>query len=1016
MPDPSQAGDNIQTITVRPEGSTGGEGKPIPAGAKLTRGQVTDLIGKEMPGLSKAGVEGVVRNVIRESGGNSGDDTGDHGTSGGLFQHHNTRLTGLKDYAKTQGTDWKDPATQVKFAATELKRDYPTLLAQLQHADDPAEAEDSFKRVFERPASIMWENKPKLASDNYRYSDYALGEHKGRKDTDTVYMTPMDFLDLSPDLEGKPFASRSGQSIRDSVGRGEDIESIPSLDMKVNGKTGQVTDQDGRHRALLAQEHGVDAIPVAIHKTGEGDPTEIQGLSGNVIPNDFQKADTAPKSLLSRIGNAITPKAEAAEAPQGLRPVDGNPFEATGGASAKAAEKPQAGLRAVEGDPFAAKKEPDGMIGSAARGFSKAVGDTVYGGQELIGKGLQAVGATGIGTSMVTDARARAKEQEDLAAPDKAAHPYATGAGALVGDIAAGLALPGGIAGKIGGNALRTAALGGAVSGALQPVGNDNAYWLQKAGQTALGAGLGAGVHAVAQKVGDIIAPRMRPLYEFVQRVSGQDISKNPAATAVLKRMEQDQKAGGPTAQDMIDLANATPEKPLTIADVGGTGVQSLTGRVARGGGEGQTKVTNFLNDRDRGAGVRLRDDVDNNLGPGSSYEVAKTLRDARKKAAAPAYEAAYAHPPINPDEMAPTGSVGKLTSRPAFMKGMANARKIAAEEGVDMQTLGVDLTSEGVPFFTKVPTWKTLDYVKRGMDDVVEEFRDSTTGRLKLNDYGHAAQGTRTEFRNTLRQLNEPYAAALDSYSGPSTSLDALHAGEDFLLRKPEEIADRMATYGAGDREFYKLGAADTLRTRLEKKGLSADESKAIINNPYMIRQLRPLFDSAPALERFVASVQTEARMFGTRFNALGGSQTAARRAEDASPDIEAMVHAARGALHLKAGNILGAGKNMLTAWNKLRSMRDPQTNADIAHLLTTPLSDAAVAHRLRDFKQFMASLPNTHAHMNRNALANMARTAGPLAAPGVAGVGAGVIPQMIIRPQQNQGQNQGQNPGQPQ
>lgn len=147
--------------------------------AKLSRGQIAALIAEEIPGLSKAGIEGVVRNVFRESGGNPKAYNPDY--SGGLFQHHNSRFDELKAFAKAQGTDWQDPRAQVRFAATEMKKNYPTLLAQLQRADDPAEAEDSFKRVFERPKSIMWENNPRTSSPGYRFSDYALNEHQGRK-------------------------------------------------------------------------------------------------------------------------------------------------------------------------------------------------------------------------------------------------------------------------------------------------------------------------------------------------------------------------------------------------------------------------------------------------------------------------------------------------------------------------------------------------------------------------------------------------------------------------------------------------------------------------------------------------------------------------------------------------------------------------------------------------------------------------------------------------------------------
>ena len=47
-----------------------------------------------------------------------------------------------------------------------------------------------------------------------------------------------------------------------SFGRGDQIEAIPTLDTEVDGPTATVTDQDGRHRALLAQQEGVETMPV----------------------------------------------------------------------------------------------------------------------------------------------------------------------------------------------------------------------------------------------------------------------------------------------------------------------------------------------------------------------------------------------------------------------------------------------------------------------------------------------------------------------------------------------------------------------------------------------------------------------------------------------------------------------------------------------------------------------------------------------------------------------------------
>lgn len=549
MPDAAPAADTTPTMVVRPSpkpDGQGGDAKP----AKLSRNQVTDLVKEEMPGLSAAGVEGVVRNVFRESSGDPGAYNPDY--SGGLFQHHNTRFDGLKTFAKTQGTDWRDPRTQVRFSASELKKDYPTLLAQLSRADDPAEAEDSFKRVFERPASIMWANNPKTASDNYRYSDYAMGEHKGRKNTDIVYMSPSDYLDLSPDFEHPPFSSPSGKSLQNSMARGDEIEAIPTLDMRVKGNTGTVTDQDGRHRALMAQQEGIDAIPVAIRKTGKGEPTEIQGLSGAVVPNDFQKAPPeGPKedrpSLFKRAVNAIVPSAEAAE-PKG-NPWDNDPV---------VGEAPPAGKEAAGGQPQPAKQpwdndpvvEPDGMLMSGVKGAAAGLGRTVLGGQELLGKGLEAAGAKAPGEWLVNDARKGIAGLDQSTAADRAAHPWATGAG----EVAGGFAIPGGIAGKIGTNALRAAAIGGGIGGLLEPDAADGGdYWRDKAKQVGIGTGAGAVAGKVGNALSSVVAPRLAGAVRTLMN-EGVELTPGQMKGGIAKAME-DKLMSVPITGDAIKSA-----------------------------------------------------------------------------------------------------------------------------------------------------------------------------------------------------------------------------------------------------------------------------------------------------------------------------------------------------------------------------------------------------------------------------------------------------------------------------
>ena len=101
-------------------------------------------------GYSPAGAAGIVGNFGQESGGNPAI-IGDQGTSGGLGQWHAERFANLKNFAGSNGADWRDPAIQLKFADHEI-RQTPGLFASLNGASTPSAAADIFQNKFERPA------------------------------------------------------------------------------------------------------------------------------------------------------------------------------------------------------------------------------------------------------------------------------------------------------------------------------------------------------------------------------------------------------------------------------------------------------------------------------------------------------------------------------------------------------------------------------------------------------------------------------------------------------------------------------------------------------------------------------------------------------------------------------------------------------------------------------------------------------------------------------------------------
>lgn len=150
--------------------------------------------------------------------------------------------------------------------------------------------------------------------------------------------------------------------------------------------------------------------------------------------------------------------------------------------------------------PQTPQQQPDGMVMSAAKGAGEGFARTVLGGQQLLGKGLSAVGAKGAGDWLQLDARHGMDKEAASTAADKRAHPWATELGELVG----GSVGPGGAAAKIIGKArpIAQAALAGGISGALEPIQNAGNYWWDKAIQVGVGTGIGGVLGTLASKVG----------------------------------------------------------------------------------------------------------------------------------------------------------------------------------------------------------------------------------------------------------------------------------------------------------------------------------------------------------------------------------------------------------------------------------------------------------------------------------------------------------------------------------
>lgn len=116
----------------------------------------------QVEGLTKAGAAGFVGNWMQESGLNPTE------AGGYLAQWIGNRFSSLQSYAKSIGKQPTDVEAQTRFAAHELKTQYPSLLAFLSKTNDPAAAAQAISNQYERPGD------PQLAN-RIRYARQAFG-------------------------------------------------------------------------------------------------------------------------------------------------------------------------------------------------------------------------------------------------------------------------------------------------------------------------------------------------------------------------------------------------------------------------------------------------------------------------------------------------------------------------------------------------------------------------------------------------------------------------------------------------------------------------------------------------------------------------------------------------------------------------------------------------------------------------------------------------------------------------
>lgn len=433
----------------------------------------------------------------------------------------------------------------------------------------------------------------------------------------------------------------------------------------------------------------------------------------------------------------------------------------------------------------------------------------------------------------------------------------------------------------------RLAALGGAsgaVSGAGSATEGERGTGALVGGTlgTALGVGIPVALRT-AKGAGQWLRDRLAPSEKYIQSRASQKVSE------ALKESDM-----SPQQLDAALARDRAMGVPSTVANVDAA-VADLAEAVAQRTGKGTRKVEKTLTQQKAGSRERTYQQVQKGLRPGEYYaDEARLVKELRDKAD-PAYEAVFAHGAVD-DPI-----INQVLKNPTFQEAYRRGQKIAEAKALAAKLRGdpdyekyllkdiyepkyVNDPQSGLPILQgfnlrEVPDLRTLDYVKRGLDDIIDAgFRgESSSGKTQAA----ALKDLRNQFRDRLDQLVPEYQNVRKMYAGDMEVLGAMRSGmDDFNKLDHEQVIKLVANMSQAEKDAFRTGVARHLYGRIMDSAQTRNAASNIINSPETTAKLQPLFDDPAHFRLFKAAMEREAQLFQQASRILGGSQTAKRGA----------------------------------------------------------------------------------------------------------------------------------------
>jgi len=347
------------------------------------------------------------------------------------------------------------------------------------------------------------------------------------------------------------------------------------------------------------------------------------------------------------------------------------------------------------------------------------------------------------------------------------------------------------------------------------------------------------------------------------------DAVQRKADTKIIQALQRDSLTL-PEIKSAMEQIRLSGYKPETIMEFGGKATKQLGETVASYPGA-RVVAENLAEERKAGAGNRILTDFQQafkiNKDP---MEIADDIIKLRNAASKPLYDAAYASPVSIGSK-----TIDNIMIDPAFQSAYARANRIATREGFPL----APLKPEGNTF-----DLKTIDYVKRGIDDEINWSKTPASGLGK--DEVNSLKNIRGKFMSEVdSQAPTEYKQARQAFGGPTQVFDAIENGRGFFDIDARTLKKTYDSLNPAEKDGFAIGAYDAIRTKIQSGADGIDQIKRTFGSPEKRDQIKVLIGD-DAFKNLELQLGREKAIRSTDIQITGGSPT--QRRTEAAREFE--------------------------------------------------------------------------------------------------------------------------------